>query len=414
MPARRRRFAAALATVVLTSGLSAGGAACTRSTVEPPSVPTTVAPPGCQSVAPAQQVLSGVRAASLAVSDHPFGIVYSPHDGTAFVAVGASLDVLATDAFPPRLVRTVPLPPVGNVGPDVAGAAGTALTHNGRYLLVADGGGAVVVDEARARTGTPNPVLGVLSGTAGTNAIEVSVSPDDHYVFVSQEYGTRTNGQRGEIDVFNLRSALNSGFTSSAEVGSISLAFAVVGSAVSADGRRLYVTSENTAKGAGDTGELSVLDLATLETNPSAAQVATVPAGCEPVRVATTPDGTVWVTARASNALLAFDPAKLTTDPAHALVAVVRVGTAPVGLVVVRGGRRIITADSDRNNAAGATTGLTVVDTHAALHHEPAALGRIATGSFPRECALSGDGGTLLVSDFLSDQVQAINIHDLP
>lgn len=34
--------------------------------------------------------------------------------------------------------------------------------------------------------------------------------------------------------------------------------------------------------------ELSVLGLATLETKPAAAEVATVPAGCEPVRVATT------------------------------------------------------------------------------------------------------------------------------
>lgn len=40
----------------------------------------------------------------------------------------------------------------------------------------------------------------------------------------------------------------------------------------------------------------------------------------------------VWVTARASDDVLCFAAARLVTDPSHALVAAVRVGEAPVGL----------------------------------------------------------------------------------
>jgi len=52
-----------------------------------------------------------------------------------------------------------------------------------------------------------------------------------------------------------------------------------------------------------------------------------VAAGCQPVRVAVSPDGrTVWVTALQSDALLGFSAAGLLGDPSRALQAVVRVG----------------------------------------------------------------------------------------
>jgi DNA-binding beta-propeller fold protein YncE len=79
-----------------------------------------------------------------------------------------------------------------------------------------------------------------------------------------------------------------------------------------------------------------------------------VNAGCQPVRVITTADGTlVWVTARASDDLLCFSAARLRSDPAHPLVAVVRVGEAPVGLTAARGGALIVVADSNRFAASG-------------------------------------------------------------
>ncbi|MFE3652859.1 YncE family protein [Streptomyces sp. NPDC059152] len=247
----------------------------------------------------------------------------------------------------------------------------------------------------------------------------MTVSPDDRYAFVSQEYGDADTGHRGDIEVFDLRQALRSGFDTSDVIGSLTLGQAVVGSAHSPKGRWLYATSEiapGRIRTAGAKhGELSVIDLATLESTPAKALRGSVPAGCDPVRVAPSPDGkTVWVTARGSNALLAFDAAELTTDPRPAPLTTVQVGTAPVGLIFVRGGSRIITADSNRFHTPGATTGLTVVDTRTALAGKPADLGRIQTGAFPREFTLSPDGKTLLVSDHDSHQIQAIDTATLP
>ncbi|MFB7507110.1 YncE family protein, partial [Streptomyces broussonetiae] len=306
---------------------------------------------------------------------------------------------------------------LAGLGP--SGANGVTLTHDGRHLLVASGRGAIVVDAARAAAGQAGAVVGTLTGTFRNSAVQVTVSPDDRYAFVSQEYGDCWGGGRGTIEVFDLRAALTHKFRGSAYVGRLVLGKSVVGTAVSADGRMLYATSQR-RPGSSDSyrtgpGYLSVIDLHTLETDPARALLANVPAGCNPVRVAVAPDGrTVWVTARQSNALLAFDAAGLAFDPGHALLASVRVGTAPVGLVFNRTGSRIITADSDRFDAPDATTGLTVVDTRAALQGRTAVLGRVPTGAFPREFALSPDGTTLLVSDFGSRQLQATDTATLP
>src|SRR5271169_4710122 len=81
-------------------------------------------------------------------------------------------------------------------------------------------------------------------------------------------------------------------------------------------------------------GTLTLIDLQRAETDPAHSVVATVDAGCQPVRVVAAANGTqVWVTARASDDVLCFAAALLVTDPSHALVAVVRVGEAPVGLI---------------------------------------------------------------------------------
>ena len=373
--------------------------------------------PTCQtSAAPAQSQLKGVHAASLNVPGHPFGLAYAQKGHIAFASLKKELGVLSTDSTPPKLLHTIPLP-AASLGKE--GANAVTLTHDGRELLIAAASGAIVVDAAKAAAGAPGAVLGTLTGTVGTSAVEVNISPDDRYAFVSQEYGDASTGGRGDLQVFDLSKALRSGFGHSAFIGSLTLGQAVVGTAVSPDRRWLYATSEvvpgESAKAQTRHGELSVIDLATLESAPAKALHGSAPAGCDPVREAPSSDGrTVWVTARGSNALLAFDAAKLITGPQHALLTSVQVGTSPVGVAFVQGGNRIITADSDRFHTQGATTGLTVVNTRAALAGESATLGRIQTGTFPREFALSPDGKTLLVSDYDSQQIQAIDTATLP
>jgi DNA-binding beta-propeller fold protein YncE len=287
--------------------------------------------------------------------------------------------------------------------------AGETLTRDGRYLLAATGGGAVVVSVARAEQGSPGAVLGTLSDpTGGLGATQVAVSPDGAYAFVTLE-----DSQRAAV--FNLRRALTRGFGPADYVGSIPLGDAPVGMAVSPDGRWLYATSEVALRTQGEQGTLTVISLPRAETDPAASVVATVAAGCNPVRVVTSAGGReVWVTARASDDLLCFSAAALRAEPARALVAVVRVGEAPVGLTLVRDGSLVVVTDSNRFNAPGAKADLSVVDVAAALAGRPAVIGHIPAGLFPREMALVPGGQRLLVSNYASGQLEAISVPSIP
>ncbi len=265
-----------------------------------------------------------------------------------------------------------------------------------------------MISVARAERGSPGAVVGTLVDPAGgSGAIEVAVSPDGRYAFVTME-----DSQRAAV--FDLQRALTRGFGPADYVGSIPLGIAPVGLAVSPDGRWLYATSEATRRG-GEQGTLTVISLSRAETDPAASVVATVAAGCNAVRVATSADGReVWVTARASDDLLCFSAAALRASPDRALVAVIRVGEAPVGLMLVRGGSLVVVADSNRFNAPGGSSGLSVVDVAAALAGRPAVIGTITAGRFPREMALVPGGQRLLVSNYLSEQLEAISVPSIP
>jgi DNA-binding beta-propeller fold protein YncE len=342
---------------------------------------------------------------------NPFGVAVTPDGRWAFVANGNSIDVLRTgSALAPIEVAAIPVPGAPASGPDVL--FGETLTRDGRYLLAASASGAVVISVAHAEQGSGDAVLGTLSDpTGGDGAIEVAVSPDDDYAFVTQEDSNRAA-------VFNLHRALTQGFGAADFVGTIPLGIAPVGMAVSPDGRWLYATSEATPTSkpgaAGNQGTLTVINLTRAETDPAASVVATVAAGCNPVRVTASADGQeVWVTARESDDLLCFSAAMLQTDPNRALVAAVRVGEAPVGLMLVRNGSLVVVADSNRFAAAGANSDLSVVDVSAALAGKPAVAGVIPAGQFPREMALEPDGQRLLVTNYQSGQLEAVSIPSL-
>jgi len=319
--------------------------------------------PECQSTAPIQNVLN-VQTGVLNVTGSPFGLVYAKKD-IAFASL-ASFDsvisVLNTSTFTPSLIRKIPLPAQF----EGLGVFGLAITRDQRRLYASTGPGAVVIDVEKAVAGEANSIVGILSGTVGTSSIETTLSLNEKYAFVSQEYGTSATGSRGAIEVFNVQGTKN-GSISSTYISYIALGDSVVGTALSSDGRKLYATSE-TANQTANQGTLSVLDVATLTTNPSEALLTSLDAGCGPVRISVSGDGKhVWVTARESNKLLAFDVTKLEANLSDALVASVQVGTSPVGLTFVNQGSHIITADSNRFSYTNTTTGLTVVDVEAAL-----------------------------------------------
>ncbi len=259
-----------------------------------------------------------------------------------------------------------------------------------------------------AETGGKHAMVGVLAGTSRTlGAIEVAVSPDGRYAFVSDEVSD-------VISVFNLSRALARGFRRGYFVGTIPTQEAPVGLAFSPDGRWLYSTSE-AERADTNIGSLTVIDVAKAEIDPARSVVARTAAGCNPVRVITSDNGrVVWVTARASDALLAFSASKLRADPAHALLADVRVGELPVGLALIRDGSMIVVADSNRFDVSGKSSSLAVVDVPDALAGRPALVGYLPAGTFPREMALEPDGRTLLVTDFGSAQLEAVNVAALP
>jgi DNA-binding beta-propeller fold protein YncE len=399
-----------LVVAIVDGGCSAGAAA------------RSIASPGCSTAVASAPVLSGVRTTTIGAAGYPFGVATTPDGRWTFLdEFGAGLAVFSDSSAQPRLVRTIQLPVIvagGAVTPTIA--AGNALTADGRYLLVADThDGAVVVSVARAETGSGNPVLGTLArpgsnGGARTGvsagAVEVTSSPEGRYAFVSLEGAA-------SIAVYDLQAALADHFSRSSYVGSVSLGRGVVGVAVSPDGRWLYATSElaATARSASAPGTLSVIRIATAERDPARAVIANVDAGCQPVRVITSSDGqTVWVTARASDDLLAFSAARLISDPQRAMLAAVRVGEAPVGLTLVRGGSLVVVADSNRFNAPGAHGALSVVNAAAALAGRPAVLGTIPIGGTPKEMSLEPNGRTLLVSNSAPAELHLVDVSALP
>ncbi|ETN40017.1 uncharacterized protein HMPREF1541_04292 [Cyphellophora europaea CBS 101466] len=378
------------------------------------AIASALSAPACQTLAPTQQALD-LPSGNLTLHDRPFGIVFASND-LAFSAIGGALAVLNTTALEPTLLHLLPFPRDFYDSGD--GAGGLAITQDKSTVYVATGQGAVVFDVDKASAGFNNSIIGLLRGTVGTSAIHVTLSANEDLAFVSQEYGSKNaTKSRGAIEVFELRRSDN-GSLSGDQLGYATLDYALVGTALSADGSLLYGLSELTVEAFKTNttgGSLSVLDVTTLQTHPAHALLRSVPAGCEPVRVVLSPDGNqVWVSARASNMLLAFDASALATNGTaqDALVARVQVGDAPVGVALVNNGSYVVTADSNRFNKTGAVSGLTFVDVQAALTGTQA-FARLPTGLFPREFGVSPDGNKLLVSQYDSFAIQAVDVSHL-
>ena len=129
-----------------------------------------------------------------------------------------------------------------------------------------------------------------------------------------------TNEDNETVSVIDFRRALASGGGPTSLIGNIPVEQLPVGIAFSPDGRYAYVSNEaanptdpgydpaacNTPTGIGTgttpgpAGILTVVDLRKAERNPAQSVLASVYAGCSPVRVVLSEDGRVaWVTARA-------------------------------------------------------------------------------------------------------------------
>jgi serine/threonine protein kinase/DNA-binding beta-propeller fold protein YncE len=399
-PSRRRRgrrlpIAAACVVVLLVGGsayeLSRPGPAAPHTGNSPHATSAALLTlPKCTTATAKAATLSHVTTEVAAIGGNPFGVVVTADGQYSFVTAGDAIDLMHNGtSLAPTLVRSIAAP-----GAD----KGAALTSDGKFLVAAAGSGAVVVDVAQAEQGAPDPVLGRLTSPNGSGAVEVLITADNQFAFVTLQ-------NSAEMAVFNLRQALAQGISPSDFIGYVPLGDQPVG--IATDGTWLYVTDFG--------GHLNVVSMSRAETDPAHAVVARAPAGCQPARAVISPDHQViWVTARGSDALLGFSAAKLRTDPGHALVARVMVGEVPLGETLVDHGARIVVADSNLNGLAGVPYNVAVISTADALSGKPALLGYVPTGSVPRQFAVVPGGATLLVTVQGAHELEAIKAGDLP
>jgi DNA-binding beta-propeller fold protein YncE len=315
-----------------------------------------------------------------------------------------------------------------NIFPVEGAPLGMVMTHDGKLLIVANNDHLVFMDVDRMIAGTGEAILGILKEGDSPGRIYVNVTADDRFLFVSDERA-RT------ITVINLRRARAEGFKDTAIVGKIPVGVAPIALTFSHDQRLLYTTSQAAPKSFGwpikckpegvdsekttpqhSEGAIIAVDVERATSDPKNSVVSRVPAGCNPVRLAISPTGDrAFVTARNSNSLMAFDTSKLVTTPARALIGTVPVGKSPVGVIVVNGGKQIIVTNSNRFSSANVERQvLTVIDAARVSAGAPAVIGQIPAGAFPRELSQSPDGHTLFVSNYLSNELEVIDLDRLP
>jgi DNA-binding beta-propeller fold protein YncE len=342
--------------------------------------------------------------ANVPLPGHPFGVVPSSDGCWLFVSLPArGISVLHRDNGQVEIKRTVKVEgrPLGMV-----------LTHDGKTLIVAGGSLVSFLDVQRLTSGKGDPTVATISDGEKASSGYVNVSSDDKTLFVSDE-SART------ITVVDLEHGRKT-------IGTIPVGRAPIALTFSKDEKFLYTTSQvappewnwpkackpegqdpPTAEITNPEGAVIVVDVARAKTDPAHSIVARVPSACSPVRIAMSPLGDrIYVTARNSNALLAFDTEKLVSDPDHARLHMTPVGTAPVPVAVVHGGKSVIVGNSNRFDADQSKAQMLDV-----LRADQLTISvHIPAGAFPREMRLSTDGRTLFLTNFSSDSLQIVDL----
>jgi len=362
----------------------------------------------------------------VALPGHPFSTITSKDGCWLFVALTSSNPKSANGVA--LLSRGKGQITLKKVFPVEAEPTGMILTHDGKLLIVADDEYVVFMDVMRMTTGQGDPILGYVSDGNFSGSVYFNVTADDKFLFVSDE-----NTQ--SITVINLEKARAQGFSDNAMVGKVPVGNAPIALTFSPDEKWLYTTSQAAPKSLGwpitckpegqdpaiakpeyPSGAVIVIDVERAKYDPAKSVFSSVPAGCNPVRMAISPAGDrVYVTARNSNAILAFDTNALRNDKARALIGTVPVGTAPVGVVVVNDGQFVIVSNSNRfSNDRKARQTLSVIDVAKVGEGKLAVVGSLAAGVFPREFGESPDGRTLFVANYVSDELEVIDLSRLP
>ena len=310
---------------------------------------------------------------------------------------------------------------LGRVIPLTAAAWGLALVRDESLLAVANSHGVTLLDARKARNTDQDPVVGTAHYGRDLQTIQVLESADGRWLLASDEHNST-------ISILDLNRTSDGEFGADALVSQVPVDLCPLGMALSSDGKHLYVTCEMSRVGAPDlvnwfiwaatlhgnlrrAGVLSTIDLAVAIGDPKHAVVARTVAGGHPVRMKLSRDGRVaWVTARASNQLLAFSteqsdlPKPITSTP---------VGPAAVGLAIIEELGIVLVANSNRFAPTRHRDTLSVIDIEHTLAGRPACLGQIGVGSFPREIIVDTRHRLLYVTNFDSQSLSMIPIESL-
>ena len=168
----------------------------------------------------------------------PFGVAVSNDGCWLFASLtrggkSPGIAVLSRQGGNIRLVRTVATlsPPTG-----------IELTHDGKVLIAAAQDNVVFLDVPCLISGCSKPVLGAFSDGSGMQSIYVNVTPDDKFLFVSEEGGAA-------ITVIDLARARATQFSAGSIVGQIPVGRAPIALTFSPDGRKLFTTSQSAQPG---------------------------------------------------------------------------------------------------------------------------------------------------------------------
>jgi hypothetical protein len=353
--------------------------------------------------------------------------------GTVFVGIANGVQVFTPGAG--GLTATC----VNSLGSALLGegasGANLSLLPNGTDLAEGIGSsGAIFFNVSQLNSCSATGYV-VSQGTAASDqgTLEVDVTPDGKYAFVSNEYGVASGATtEGNIGVVQLVYDANGNVTTGTTLlGQISTGGkAIAGMTLSPDGTRLYVTSEiatsaseavgsnpvllesNCVQATGGSpqlnGILTVIDVAEAESAPGpSAILSTVNAGCSPVRMAETADeSTLWVAARGDNRVLAFSTGMLEFNPGDSLLGYASSGgTAPVGIRLFDNDKLLAVANSNRFNTGTANSTILFVA-------DPASASLVQTtptGLFPREIWVGSDDATLYLTNYDSDTLEVIS-----
>jgi hypothetical protein len=381
VPGRRRRAAAAAVAAIAAAGV-AGWAGWEYDAESQHRTPACDARP--------HHVGAALPAAATTarLPGRPFDVVPDPSGRWAFASLPSTtgtpaLAVLRRDGGRLRLARVVDLEP--GLQP-----LGLHVTVGGR-LLVAAGAALISIHIDRLVRGG---ALEVRRLARGAGLIGVASTRDGRGVFATDE-------SRGELVAVRVTADAR-------HVTRVPLAQGPVGLALSADERHVFVASEFDADWR-DIGVLSVVDAQRALDGAAGAVRASTPAGCHPVRVIhDAARDVVWVSARESDAVLAYDAAELVERPSRSLLATVPVGPAPVDMALTADGRSLVVADSHRFSGGATRGSLSLVDVRAALAGRDGSVAAVRLGRFPRALAVTPDASQLLVANFGSRSIQSI------